>query len=146
LDNLSGKALTEALSAYARRAQKGAADAALLSGTGKDLLEATAAHIIQCKWGTYPTGANFESLLGQAFIAIGLTVPEQTAVPGEPPTKALERALFHSSCAVNKLRNKQGTGHGRPLMPTLTATEATASIELVGTIAGYLLGKLKDSP
>lgn len=51
LESLKGRELTQALQAYARRAQKGAQDAALLSGTGKDLLEATAAHIIQTKWG-----------------------------------------------------------------------------------------------
>jgi len=145
LDNLSGKELTKALAAYARRAQKGAEDAALLSGTGKDLLEATAAHIIHTRWGQYPSNANFQSLLGQAYVAIGLTVPEQASLPGEPPTKALERSLFQAACAVNKLRNKQGTGHGRPWLPTLTHAEATAAIELVGTITGFLLAKFQDN-
>src|SRR5882762_1398286 len=39
LDNLSGVALTEALKTYIRRAKRGADDAALVTGTGKDLLE-----------------------------------------------------------------------------------------------------------
>jgi hypothetical protein len=47
LDNLSGENLTEALNAYVRRAKKGASDAALVTGTGKDLLEAVAAHVLQ---------------------------------------------------------------------------------------------------
>jgi hypothetical protein len=145
LESLSGKELTKALMAYARRAQKGVEDAALLSGTGKDLLEATAAHIIHTRWGQYPSNANFQNLLGQAFMAIGLTVPEQVPSPGEAPTKALERSMFQAACAVNKLRNKEGTGHGRPWLPTLTSTEATAAIELVGTIAGFLLGKFQDN-
>lgn len=145
LDSLSGKELTKALMAYARRAQKGVEDAALLSGTGKDLLEATAAHIIQTRWGQYPSNANFQNLLGQAYVAIGLTVPEQEPSPGEAPTKALERSMFQAACAVNKLRNKQGTGHGRPWLPTLTKTEALAAIELVGTIAGFLLGRFQEN-
>lgn len=146
LESLSGKELTKALTAYARRAQKGVEDAALLSGTGKDLLEATAAHIIHTRWGQYPSNANFQTLLGQAYMAIGLTVPEQAPSPGEVPTKALERSMFQAACAVNKLRNKQGTGHGRPWLPTLTSTEAVAAIELVGTIAGFLLGKFQENP
>lgn len=45
LDNLTGAALTDALQAYVRRAKRGAQDAALVTGTSKDLLEAVAAHI-----------------------------------------------------------------------------------------------------
>jgi hypothetical protein len=40
LDLLTGQDLTDALRAYVRRAQRGAVDAALITGTGKDLLEA----------------------------------------------------------------------------------------------------------
>src|SRR5947209_6723031 len=46
LDNLSGTLLTEALQTYVRCAKRGISDAALVTGTGKDLLEATAAHIL----------------------------------------------------------------------------------------------------
>jgi Abortive infection C-terminus len=144
LESLKGKELTQALLNYARRAQKGAHDAALLSGTGKDLIEATAAHIIQTKYGSYQSGANFQGLLGQAYISLGLSVPEQTPQPGESPTKALERSLFQAACSINKLRNKEGTGHGRPWLPNLTMAEATAAIELVGTITGFLLSKLDE--
>ncbi len=145
LESLKGKALTEALLSYARRAQKGAHDAALLSGTGKDLLEATAAHIIQTKYGSYPSNANFQGLLGQAFIALSLAVPEQTPLPGEAPTKAMERSMFKTACAINKLRNKEGTGHGRPWLSNLTLPETTAAIEFVGTISSYLLAKLNEN-
>lgn len=53
LDNLTGAELTSALEAYVRRAKRGAQDAALVTGTGKDLLEATAAHILVERWGSY---------------------------------------------------------------------------------------------
>ncbi|PZO12716.1 MAG: hypothetical protein DCE87_14545 [Betaproteobacteria bacterium] len=56
----------------------------------------------------------------------------------------LERSLFQSACAINKLRNKEGTGHGRPWLPSLSLTEATAAIELVGTISGFLLARLDE--
>ena len=38
LDNLSGPGLTQALESYVRRAKRGSDDAALVTGTGKDLL------------------------------------------------------------------------------------------------------------
>jgi Abortive infection C-terminus len=142
LSALKGKELSAALSAYAVRAQRGSEDAALLSGTGKDLMEATAAHVLETINGSYPANANFHGLLGQAYVTLGLAVPEDPAQPGEPPRKALERALFSSAIAVNRLRNKEGTGHGRPWLPTLAAEDARAAVELVGCLAAYLLAKL----
>lgn len=64
LDTLTGVELTAALNAYSRRAKRGAEDAALVTGTGKDLLEATAAHILVERSGGNPTISNFPTLLG----------------------------------------------------------------------------------
>jgi hypothetical protein len=142
LSSLSGVALTDALAAYARRAQKGAEDAALIAGTGKDLMEATAAHVLETLQGGYPSGANFQALLGMAFVALDMAVPEMPEQPGEPAIKSMERGLFLSSLGVNRVRNKQGSGHGRPWLPTLADEEAKAAIEVVGTVSAYLLSKL----
>lgn len=142
LTYLRGVQLTDALAAYARRAQKGAEDAALVAGTGKDLLEATAAHALETLQGRYPAGSNFQGLLGMAFIALELAVPEIPEQPGEPPAKAMERGMFLSALGVNRLRNKQGTGHGRPWLPTLSDEEVKAAIEIVGTVSAYMLAKL----
>jgi hypothetical protein len=143
LENLSGRDLTEALKSYAKRAQKGSTDAALLVGTSKDLLEATAAHILVAKMGHYPTHSNFQTLLGQAFISLNLTLPEQKPEEGEAPTKMLERSLFQTACSINKLRNKLGTGHGRPWITDLSIEDAKLATELVGFLSGYLLSKLE---
>ena len=139
LENLSGAALTAALHAYVRRAKRGADDAALLTGTGKDLLEATAAHILVERFGSYSKGANFEGLLGQAYVAMGLLTPQHPAQPGEPPQRRIERAMFDLACAVNALRNKAGTGHGRPWLPNVNDVEARAAIQFMGTIVEWLL-------
>ncbi|RQV31334.1 hypothetical protein DF027_26970 [Burkholderia cenocepacia] len=144
LDGLKGAELTKTLQSYATRAQRGSQDAALLMGTGKDLMEATAAHVLMTISGTYPAGANFVSLLGMAFMALGLKVPEQQPEPGEPPIGALERSLFSAACAANKLRNKEGTGHGRPWLPRVGDAEAKAAIEIAGSVAGYMLAKLQS--
>lgn len=145
LETLSGHDLTKALSAYARRAKKGAEDAALLSGTGKDLLEATAAHVISMKFGTYSQQINFPTLLGQAFVALCMATPEDQPSSTESPQRSMERGMYQAAIGVNRLRNKQGTGHGRPWVANITNVEATAAIELAGTVAGYMLDKLKES-
>lgn len=144
LDNLEGVELSDALAVYVRRAKNGAEDAALVTGTGKDLLEATAAHVLMEKWGAYPSSANFPGLLGQAFVALGFATPQDTVQPGEPVFKRIERALFEVGCAVNTLRNKEGTGHGRPWLPTITIDQAKLAIQLMGIIAEYMLTALKN--
>jgi Abortive infection C-terminus len=146
LDNLSGVTMTTALETYVRRAQRGSEDGALLVGTGKDLLEATATHVITAKYGHYSHQDNFPTLLGQAFTALGLSTPQTAAQPGESPHRRVERSLYEAGCAVNALRNKTGTGHGRPFLPTLSDDEARAAVQLMGIISGLLLRSLKNNP
>jgi len=146
LDTLSGSQLTDALESYVRRARRGSEDAALVVGVGKDLLEATAAHVISERFGHYPQQANFPTLLGQAFVAVGMTTPQTPQTAGESPQCRLHRALYEAGCAVNALRNKQGTGHGRPWLPTVSDGEAHAAIQLIGIIAGFLIRAYKESP
>ena len=144
LDSLSVEHLTSALEAYVRRARRSSQDAALLVGTGKDLLEATAAHVIQCRFGTYSAQLNFPTLLGQAFTVLGLATPQASPAPHEPSKQRLERALYEAGCAVNALRNKEGTGHGRPWTATVSDAEARIAIELMGIIASLLLTAHKN--
>jgi hypothetical protein len=143
LDSLSGIELTAALESYVRRAQKGSEDAALLTGTSKDLLEAVAAHVLVeiCNVTTPP--GNFQALLGQAFIALDLKTSQDRPVQGEPPQHRMQRGLFEAALAVNTLRNKQGTGHGRPWLPTVTDDDARHAVQLMGLVAEIVLTALR---
>jgi len=145
LETLSGVQLTEALEAYARRALKGSEDAALLSGTGKDLLEATAKHIIQTKYGSVPSSANFPTLLGQAYVALDMATPEHTKVANEPIIKDYERAIYQMAISINRVRNKEGTGHGRLCITELKNYEGLSLIQSVGVVAEFLLNRLKKN-
>jgi hypothetical protein len=144
-DTLKGHHLTEALQAYAQRAKRGSEDAALLSGTGKDLLEATAKHIIHTKYGTYANNVSFPMLLGQAYVALQMATPEDPKVENEPAIKEYERALFSLAISINRVRNREGTGHGRLCISALNSNEAHSVIESVGIIAEYLLNRLSAS-
>lgn len=144
LEVLSGADLTAALRAYVRRAQRGIEDAALVAGTSKDLLEATAAHVLFEHYGKYSTSANFPTLLGQAFAALGLATPEHPQQPGEPAQRRFERAMYELGCAINKLRNKEGTGHGRPWLSSISDSEARVALELMGSISERLLLALEE--
>ena len=139
LESLSRKDLTEALELYVKRAKKGIEDAALVVGASKDLMEAVVVHVLQELWGSYPTTANFPTLLGQAFTALDMATPANKEIKGEHPRKNLERKMYELACAINRLRNKQGTDHGRPWLPNLTKEEARSAIEFIGIISELVL-------
>lgn len=144
IDTLSGKHLTKVLRGYVNRAKKGIEDAALVVGTSKDLMEAVAAHAIQELWGSYPETVNFPNLLGQAFTALGMATPEQKTVHGEHQRCRMERALYETACSINKMRNKQGAGHGRPWVADLRLSEAKAAIEFIGVLSELMLDNLEQ--
>ena len=141
LDALSGRELTEALEGYVRRAKRGVGDAALLTGTSKDLLEATAGHVLVTRYGQYSTSDNFPTLLGQAFVALGMSVPSDGQ--DDTPINRLDRGLFDVACAINTLRNKQGAGHGRPWLPTVKEHVARTAVEAMGLVAERMLNLLR---
>ncbi|MGA9762617.1 MAG: abortive infection family protein [Gaiellaceae bacterium] len=143
-EGLTGADATEALRTYARRAARGADDNPLVVGTSKDLLEATAAHVLNEHFGSYPQGANFPSLLGQAFVALNLATPVHTEQPGEPARCRVERSLYELACSVNALRNREGTGHGRPWLSSVSEAEARLAIRAMGTISDFLLDALQS--
>jgi len=145
LEGLSGESLTDALAIYVARAKRGIEDAALLTGTGKDLMEAVAAHVVEQTWGRYDSKVDFATLLGQAFTALGMATPANSPCTGEHPRANLERKMYDLACAINKLRNKEGTGHGRPWVPDVTNEEARASVEFVGVICERLLSELNKN-
>ncbi|WP_290774274.1 MULTISPECIES: abortive infection family protein [unclassified Exiguobacterium] len=142
LDNLTESEYEEALLKYIRRAKKGSMDAALLVGTSKDLLEAVSYHVILKKMGTYKQ-KHFPTLLGLAFNCLGMTTP---ADKGDfSHVERMESSFYELGCSINNLRNREGTGHGRPFLPSIADHEATAAIESMGMISEYMMKKLEQS-
>ena len=140
LDSLSGPGLAQALESYVRRAKRGSDDAALVTGTGKDLLEAVAAHVLHQRYGSYSQTSNFPTLLGQAFSELNLSTPGGGAGTGHPMQR-IENAMYELACGINQLRNKQGTGYGRPWLPGISQVEAKTATEFMGVIAQYVLSR-----
>ena len=104
-------------------------------------MEAVASHVLVELWDRRPQ-TTFAALLGQAFVAVGLATPEHKPEPGEGVQAGVDRALFGATCAVNRLRNAEGAGHGRPWPPSVTEEEARLATQLMGVVAGRLLGAL----
>jgi len=147
LAGLGGRDLTVALRSYVVRAQKGFGDSVLIAGTNKDLIEATAAHVLVERFGNAGSQEDFPTLLGQAFAALELNAKRPSPDIGglQGARVAIEVALYELGCSVNRLRNKAGSGHGRPFLPELSAAEVRAATEGAGLVAGRMLDALGDA-
>jgi len=145
LENLQGSELTVALAAYMRRAQVGIADGALLVGTGKDLLEATARHVLVQATGAYSESKSFPMTLFHAFDRIGLSTPppDISKQLDQDPIRAMQQCFWLLGCAVNRLRNAEGTGHGRPFPPNVSDEDARLAVQAMGIVSQMLLDHVK---
>ncbi len=143
LENLVGVELSAALMTYVRRARTGAADNDLVLGTAKNLEEATARHVLKERTGSYPVHGNFPTSLGQAYAVLGLS--PSTVQLDPDPSRALQQALFLLACAVNRLRNAKGDGHGRPEASATSSLDARLSSQAAGLVAELLLATLSPS-
>jgi hypothetical protein len=143
LESLEGRELSEALLAYIRRARRGGWDAALVLGTAKSLEEAAARHIVKEHTGSYPTHADMPTTIYSAYSTLGLSALSAAAFKELPsdPRQAIQHAVCLLALAVNRFRNAEGEGHGRP-DPT-TATDVEASI--VGLAAAIVTQLLLDA-
>jgi hypothetical protein len=77
-------------------------------------------------------------------LGLALSVPGQQPPTGEPAQRQVERSLFELAIALNRLRNKEGTGHGRPWLSSVSDSEARLAIESMGAIAEFLLARHAD--
>lgn len=145
IDNLSGTELTAALRSYIDRINLNPDDAPLQVGTGKELDEATARHVLTELRGGYSVSQNFPMTLAAAFDAVDLAIPTVTLSDfDQDPHRAVHQCLFLLATAVNRLRNDAGTGHGRPDPPRKTSALTPAEGRLVARATALVAGAVLD--
>jgi len=147
VDNLTGTALTAALQSYVDRLNLNPDDAQLQVGTGKDLDEAAARHVLEQVTGSYPVGGSagsFPVTLASAFTTVGFALPGRVDLDTDPH-KAVQQCLFLLATEVNRLRNDAGTGHGRPSGPRKTRPLSSAEARIVARATALVAGALLDT-
>ena len=147
IDNLHGSELTAALQAHITRANLNPDDCELLVGNGKELDEAAARHVLEQVVGMYDARSNFPRTLRNAFSTLGLSAaPQETSnTLDRDPHVAVQQCLYALSCAINRLRNEVGTGHGRPSPSTTTQPLTEPEARLVARASALVAGMLLDS-
>jgi hypothetical protein len=149
LDNVPLSERDAVLRGYVRRIRRGARDAPLVTGSGKDLLEASAQTVLESKGRSYQ-GHDFPGILYHAFDAVDLPRPDLGATEAFRRTlssdagKRVQQVLYLLGCEVNKLRNTQGTGHGRAFAATVSDQEASTAAQAMAMISELLLAEAED--
>ncbi|MFI2754186.1 abortive infection family protein [Cellulomonas sp. P22] len=147
IDNLTGTELTAALRSYVDRLNLNPDDPPLQVGTGKELDEAVARHVLEQMTGSYPVGGregNFPVTLASAFTTVGYAVPGRVELDPDPH-KAVQQCLFLLATRVNQLRNDVGTGHGHPSGPRKTQPLSPAEARVVARATALVAGALLDA-
>lgn len=145
IEDLGSLEAHEVLMTYVRRAQRGAKDAALVTGTSKDLLEATARHVLLQRLANYRPKDDFPTTLHEAFYQLDLqAAPELLGRLSGNAHEAMAQCLYLLANAVSRLRNAEGTGHGRPTLPDLTEAESRLTIQAMGLISQFLLDRMDE--
>jgi hypothetical protein len=143
LDNAPEADRYVVLRQYADRLRRGAFDSPLVTGTGKDLLEATARHVLVQGGGQYDPRMGFPGTLLSAYTVLGLSAPPGALIQGQvldaDPVGQLQQAVFLLGLAVNRLRNADGTGHGRPYLPSVTERQAELASQAIALATELLL-------
>lgn len=100
-----------------------------------------ARHVIVEKGGHYSDAMGFAGTLYQAYNLLGLALPPSDVIQtlDVDPRAAVEQSLYLAMCAVNRLRNVEGTGHGRPQPSKATKRDAGLSSQISGLVSELLL-------
>lgn len=146
LAGLEGRQLSDALKAYVRRIQRGTSDTALTIGTAKDLLEAAARHVLVEATGDYDERQGFPAAFVRACVARGIAIPPTTLVDAveADPYAALEQSLVMAALAINNLRNREGTGHGRPQPSRAQRRQGVLAAQAAAVVCYVLLPELEQ--
>lgn len=141
---LEGRDLSEALRSYVRRIQRADDDDALTIGSAKELLEAAARHVTVEATGSFDKHADFPTTLFKASTLAGTGLPTSRMMDDlDPdPFRAVEQALALTALAINRLRNVEGTGHGRPTPTRATRRQGVIAAQAAAAVCYVLLSEL----
>ena len=132
-----------ALEEQVDRLRRSTTDAALLIGTAKDLLESVSKFVLEELGMPVGNKMSYDQLWHLARERLGV-LPQQVDpnVPGGDAIRAIHQSTWNIADQVNKLRNLQGTGHGRTLPSGVSEDLAMLVVREAATVADYMLARL----
>lgn len=129
-----------ALDEQVERLRRNSEDPAALIGTSKDLVEAVCKYVLE-EVGRLPSGKHsLDALLALTFEALEIRA---SVASGASPGSVSLRSIYGSAekilKEVGKLRNAQGTGHGRTRVTDIPVEAARFVVGQVVLVCGLIL-------
>ncbi len=146
LADVEHASLRPALEAQVARLRSASEDPSLLIGTAKELLETVARYTLEEIGQPGRPNADFDELLYLARERLGL-LPKQ--VSADDAAGEIEREVYDGlwkvAKSVNRLRNLEGTGHGRTSLPATSPLAARAIVGAAALLGQVMLTKLDET-
>lgn len=135
-----------ALEEQLARLRRSMDDPALLLGTAKDLLEAITKFVLVEHGFTANDKMSFDQLWHLARERLGI-LPQQvdTSLTGYEEIRRIHQSTWSIAEQANRLRNLQGTGHGRTLPGGVSRELALLVVREACSVGEYMLSLLERS-
>ncbi|GHD13183.1 abortive infection family protein [Zhihengliuella salsuginis] len=137
----------EAMEKQIQRLRKSGDDISLMLGAAKDALEAAAKFVLVERHQTCRPDESVEALVRRAMTHAGIsTRPADVDNEASKALATLNQAVPKIAEAVRKVRNDQGSGHGRTEMASMSMPEATFIRDLTVSVVNFLLVEHRSRP
>lgn len=132
-----------ALEEQVDRLRRSTSDPALLIGTAKELLESVSKFVLEELGIPVGNKMSYDQLWHLARERLGV-LPQRVDpnLPGVEAIRAIHQSTWNIADQINKLRNLQGTGHGRTLPSGVSEDLAMLVVREAATVADYMLARL----
>lgn len=137
----------EALELQLKRLRNSGDDISLMLGAAKDSLEAAAKFVLEERQQSYQADESLEALVNRAMKLAGIsTRPADVTSEASKALATLNQSVPKIAEAVRKVRNDQGSGHGRTVVATMSKPEATFIRDLTLSVVNFLLAEHSSRP
>ncbi|WP_434595447.1 abortive infection family protein [Brevibacterium sp. 1718] len=119
----------------------------MILGAAKDPLEAGAKFVLEERQERYQPDESLEALLNRAMKLAGIsTRPDDVSSEASKALATINQSVPKIAEAVRKVRNDQGSGHGRTVMATMSMPEAAFIRDLTLSVVNFLLSEHDAHP
>lgn len=137
----------EALEQQIKRLRNSGDDVSLMLGAAKDSLEAAARFVLEERQQSYQPDESLEALVNRAMKLAGIsTRPADVTSEASKALATINQSVPKIAEAVRKVRNDQGSGHGRTVMATMSMPEAAFIRDLTLSVVNFLLAEHSAHP
>lgn len=137
----------DALEQQLKRLRDSGDDISLMLGAAKDALEAAAKFVLEERGQSYQPDESLDALVNRAMKLAGIsTRPADVTSEASKALATINQTVPKIAEAVRKVRNDQGSGHGRTAMATMSKAEAAFIRDLTLSVVQFVLSEHDSRP